>query len=115
MALINRVARLFKADFHAVLDQIEEPELLLKQAVREMEDELAESVIVSSASGSVRTTRKRWQFAKEKSTANSPSSTRNWTFASLHRSMTGSGQEPDQEKARGATPVATPGFETRSR
>ena len=43
MALINRVARLFKADFHAVLDQIEEPELLLKQAVREMEDELAES------------------------------------------------------------------------
>ncbi|MBT8059969.1 MAG: PspA/IM30 family protein [Gammaproteobacteria bacterium] len=41
MALINRVSRLFKADFHAVLDQIEEPELLLKQAIREMEDELA--------------------------------------------------------------------------
>ena len=43
MALINRVTRLFKADFHAVLDQIEEPELLLKQAVREMEDDLAET------------------------------------------------------------------------
>jgi len=41
MALINRVSRLFKADFHAVLDQIEEPELLLKQAVRDMEDDLA--------------------------------------------------------------------------
>lgn len=41
MALINRVARLFKADFHAVLDQIEEPEQLLKQAIREMEDDLA--------------------------------------------------------------------------
>ncbi len=41
MALINRVARLFKADFHAVLDQIEEPEQLLRQAVRDMEDELA--------------------------------------------------------------------------
>lgn len=41
MALINRVTRLFKADFHAVLDQIEEPEQLLKQAVREMEDDLA--------------------------------------------------------------------------
>lgn len=41
MALINRVSRLFKADFHAVLDQIEEPELLLKQAVRDMEDELS--------------------------------------------------------------------------
>jgi len=41
MALINRVSRLFKADFHAVLDKIEEPELLLKQAVRDMEDSLA--------------------------------------------------------------------------
>jgi len=41
MALINRVSRLFKADFHAVLDHIEEPEQLLKQAIRDMEDELA--------------------------------------------------------------------------
>lgn len=41
MALINRISRLFKADFHAVLDQIEEPEVLLKQAIRDMEDELA--------------------------------------------------------------------------
>jgi len=41
MAMINRVSRLFKADFHAVLDQIEEPELLLRQAIRDMEDELA--------------------------------------------------------------------------
>ena len=41
MAMINRVSRLFKADVHAVLDQIEEPELLLKQAIRDMEDELA--------------------------------------------------------------------------
>ncbi len=40
MALINRVTRLFKADFHAVLDQIEEPEQVLKQAIRDMEDEL---------------------------------------------------------------------------
>ncbi|MDH3428676.1 MAG: PspA/IM30 family protein [Gammaproteobacteria bacterium] len=41
MALINRISRLFRADLHAVLDQIEEPEALLKQAVRDMEDELA--------------------------------------------------------------------------
>ena len=41
MALINRISRLFKSDFHAVLDQIEEPEQLLKQAIRDMEDELA--------------------------------------------------------------------------
>jgi phage shock protein A len=41
MALINRISRLFKADFHAVLDQIEEPGALLKQAIRDMEDDLA--------------------------------------------------------------------------
>ncbi len=40
MALINRISRLFKADFNAVLDRIEEPEQLLKQAIRDMEDEL---------------------------------------------------------------------------
>jgi phage shock protein A len=43
MALLNRVSQLFKADFNAVLDQIEEPEQILKQAVRDMEDELASS------------------------------------------------------------------------
>ena len=41
MALITRVSRLFKADFHAVLDRIEEPDVLLKHAVREMEEDLA--------------------------------------------------------------------------
>ncbi|NOX70614.1 MAG: hypothetical protein GXP15_15590 [Gammaproteobacteria bacterium] len=41
MALVNRITRLFKADFHAVLDRIEEPEQLLRQAIRDMEDELA--------------------------------------------------------------------------
>jgi phage shock protein A len=42
MALITRVSRLFQADFHAVLDRIEDPGVLLRQAVREMEDELAQ-------------------------------------------------------------------------
>jgi phage shock protein A len=41
MALINRFSRLFTADLHAVLDRIEEPDTLLKQAVREMEEELS--------------------------------------------------------------------------
>ena len=41
MAIINRLSRLFKADFHAVLDHIEEPELQLKQSVREMEHEIS--------------------------------------------------------------------------
>lgn len=43
MALINRMSRLFTADVHAVLDRIEEPDVLLKHAVREMEEELARS------------------------------------------------------------------------
>ncbi len=41
MALINRISRLIRADVHAVLDNLEEPEQLLKQAIRDMEEELA--------------------------------------------------------------------------
>lgn len=41
MALITRISKLFTADFHAVLDRIEEPEVLLRQAIREMEGEIA--------------------------------------------------------------------------
>ncbi|MEL7311536.1 MAG: PspA/IM30 family protein [Pseudomonadota bacterium] len=40
MAIIHRISQLFRADVHAVLDRIEEPEVLLKQAIRDMEDEL---------------------------------------------------------------------------
>lgn len=40
MPLIKRLSRAFKADMHAVLDSIEEPASLLKQAVREMEDDV---------------------------------------------------------------------------
>jgi phage shock protein A len=35
------MSRLFTADVHAVLDRIEEPDALLRQAMREMEDEVA--------------------------------------------------------------------------
>ena len=42
MALITRISRLFHADMHAVLDHIEEPDLLLKQAIREMSDSIAQ-------------------------------------------------------------------------
>jgi phage shock protein A len=40
MTLMTRIARLFRADLHAVLDRIEEPDALLRQALREMEDDL---------------------------------------------------------------------------
>lgn len=42
MALIRRISRLFQADLHAVLDHLEEPDLLLQQTIREMEQILTE-------------------------------------------------------------------------
>jgi phage shock protein A len=41
MTLITRFSRLFRADLHAVLDRIEEPDLVLRQAVREMEEDVS--------------------------------------------------------------------------
>jgi len=43
MAIITRLTRLFRADVHAVLDRMEEPDVLLRQAIREMEDEVAQN------------------------------------------------------------------------
>lgn len=40
MAILNRIKRLFQADIHAILDVIEEPESVLKQAIREMQENL---------------------------------------------------------------------------
>ncbi len=40
MPIVNRVKRLFQADVHALLDVIEEPEAVLKQAIREMQESL---------------------------------------------------------------------------
>lgn len=44
MALIKRISRLFAADMHAIIDQLEEPEAVLRQAVREMAAELDRQV-----------------------------------------------------------------------
>jgi len=42
MALITRLARLLRADLNAVMDRLEEPDLLLAQSIREMEATLAD-------------------------------------------------------------------------
>jgi phage shock protein A len=42
MTLIMRITRLFKADMHGLLDLLEEPEAVLKQAVRDMESEIGQ-------------------------------------------------------------------------
>lgn len=43
MSLLHRITRLFKADIHGILDAIEEPDIMLKQAVREMSEEIESS------------------------------------------------------------------------
>lgn len=42
MGIMTRFARLFKADIHGVMDQIENKELMLKQCLREMETAICE-------------------------------------------------------------------------
>ena len=43
MTLTTRLVRLLRADMHALLDRLEQPELLLQQAIREMQDAVARS------------------------------------------------------------------------
>ena len=38
MTILTRISRLFKADLHGILDSLEEPETMLKQALRDMQD-----------------------------------------------------------------------------
>lgn len=40
MGMMTRISRLFKADLHGVMDQMEDKALLLRQCVREMESSL---------------------------------------------------------------------------
>lgn len=41
MTLLRRLSRLLKADMHGILDNLEEPEEVLKQSIRDMEAALA--------------------------------------------------------------------------
>ena len=41
--MLKRLSRLFQADFHAVLDQLEDPESQLRQSLREMEKEIRDA------------------------------------------------------------------------
>jgi len=40
MNILTRISRLFKADIHGILDSLEDPEIIFKQAVRDMQDEI---------------------------------------------------------------------------
>ena len=43
MPLVQRISRLIRADAHAVLDRIEEPDEMLRQAIRDMQSAIAEN------------------------------------------------------------------------
>lgn len=40
MSILTRISSLFKADIHGILDNLEQPEIVLKQAIRDMQDEI---------------------------------------------------------------------------
>ena len=40
MRIVTRIIRIFKADIHGVIDQLEDQDLLLKQYLRDMEEAL---------------------------------------------------------------------------
>lgn len=61
--MLNRLSRLFQADMHAVLDQLEDPEALLKQSMREMENEI-QRVEQQLQAYSTERTRSQQQLAK---------------------------------------------------
>ncbi len=41
MGIMNRMVRIWKADMHGVMDQLEDKSLILKQCLRDMEEELS--------------------------------------------------------------------------
>ena len=40
MAILHRISRLFAADFHGLLDSLEAPDVMLRHAIREMEESI---------------------------------------------------------------------------
>lgn len=42
MSLIHRISRLFRADVHGFIDYLEEPDVMLRQALRDMEEAILE-------------------------------------------------------------------------
>jgi phage shock protein A len=67
MTLLTRMSRLFKADVHGLLDRLEAPDAVLRQAVREMEEEIArrEARAAAARADADRAEQRRERVAKE--------------------------------------------------
>ncbi len=48
MNILTRVSRLFKADIHGILDNLEQPEIILQQSVRDMQNEIDKAEVTIS-------------------------------------------------------------------
>ena len=48
MNILTRVSRLFKADIHGILDNLEQPEIILQQSVRDMQNEIDQDELIIS-------------------------------------------------------------------
>lgn len=48
MSILTRISRLFKADIHGILDNLEQPEIILQQSIRDMQNEVDKAEIIIS-------------------------------------------------------------------
>ena len=48
MNILTRISRLFKADIHGILDNLEQPEIILQQSVRDMQLEINKAELMIS-------------------------------------------------------------------
>ena len=46
MNILTRISRLFKADIHGILDNLEQPEIILQQSVRDMQNEIDKAELI---------------------------------------------------------------------
>jgi len=48
MNILTRISRLFKADIHGILDNLEQPKIILQQSIRDMQNEVDKAEIIIS-------------------------------------------------------------------
>jgi phage shock protein A len=67
MSLATRFSRLFKADMHGLLDRLEEPDVIVRQALRDMEADVVrrEALLASAQQDLVRQGQRRERLVKE--------------------------------------------------
>ena len=67
MGIFNRIGRLWKADLHGIIDSLEEPRAILKQALRDMQEEIESTTahLEACKSEEERLAAEPWEAAKE--------------------------------------------------